>query len=44
MKSSKDILGCAHQCQKRNIDAVALDSTCNGFHLTNVSILKENQI
>ena len=39
LQSSKDILGCAHHCQKRNIDAEGLDSICNGFYISSVSFL-----
>ena len=42
LQSSKDILGCAHHCQKRNMDAEGLDSICNGFYISSVSFLSLN--
>ena len=35
VNTSKDILGCAFQCQKRNMEK---DGACNGFHVTEVNL------
>ena len=36
VKSSKDVLGCAFQCQKRNMEK---NGACNSFHVTKVNCM-----
>ena len=36
VKSSKDVLGCAFQCQKRNMEK---NGACNSFHVTKVKCM-----